>query len=529
MFAFVPPSVSWIWRSLWVVPIVLIGCATNQISERSFARPWLDQIRLKSLDVVVVAQAPVLSLDALKKNAYGPLESDSALRVSGESDLEEALRAEVQRLARERGFAVRMVRVGKAPASEPLVEPPPTVTSTLTSSTASVSVGGDRLTKAPSPAPRNNDRWMSPGTTVGEVLKSSTSDAVLIVQALPLDRFRIVVESTLDPGSAGSGVNQTELAATPASQETYVSATGRLILGQAYLFDAKTSVRLWSRRNPGAPSDGRLPQDHAFFKYGFVNPPGETTKAQERAERSAGAFASRAFDGFPSAGEGSQAGMQQLSAIDVGSEQSRQVFLDQRHFALELNFSWGPERAGSGVRLGDGAAPDLGTGAVAPVGVFRGAPKFTYFAPGGFMLSGAIPFGSIPGKFQRSYYRDPRPAQGGELAESAVLADVTIDGGWTGGVEVTAGYAFYLSESWLLTAAGGGLVDVWNLDASPGTVIDNPRHVRFGALADLGLLWMLPTKARFFGRIGGSGRLGGDTAGPFFFGFNLSLSVGLLL
>ncbi len=532
MFAVAPNSVSGARSFLRALPCVLVGCATNQIAERSFSRPWLDRVPLRTLEIVVVTKAPVFNLEALQKNAFEPLRSETALSASAEGELEEALRAELLSVGRARGFSVRGVKIGVAPA--PAAEPPAaktelTMTSTLTSSTASVSVGGPKMTQAPSPAPEPDVRWLPPGVTVREVLKSSTADAVLVLQALPIDRFRLVVESTLNPAATGSGASQNELTATPSSQETFVEATGRLILGQAYLLDAKTSVRLWSRRNPGAPSDGRLPQDHAFFKYGFVNAPGDSTENKERATRSAAAFAARALDGFPSASEGTPEGVQRLSAIDVESEQSRQVFLVQRHFALELNFSWGPERAGTGVRLGEAEAPDLGTGAVAPVGIFRGAPKFTYLAAGGLMFSAAVPFGTIPGRFQRSYYRDARPAQDGENAQSAVLEDVTIDGGWTGGVELTAGYAFYLSESWLFTAAGGGLIDVWNLDASPGAVIDNPRHVRFGALGDVGLLWMLPTNARFYGRIGGTGRLGGDTAGPFFFGFNLSLSVGLLL
>ncbi|MCK6548198.1 hypothetical protein L6R52_20280 [Myxococcota bacterium] len=504
------------------------GCAAGlHGTERTYARPDLAEVPLRSIDVVVfVAGPPRVASQKLDSGVFPPPALDEPLaRGREERGTSDALAAALGARLRSAGFAVRVLRFDDAPADGPLVEPQPPlpgapiVTSTAAVGTTTRARSSLELGVAPSPAPIVLER----STTLASLLASSAADGVLVVRAVPVDRFSI---------DFGQGI-RTEIG--PLGKERVEDVRpepreGRLLLGQAFLFDRRSGVRLWTKQLPDFPEAGRLTPGHPFLGYGVVYEPkdGVAPPPAERAAPAAQAFVGAMFANLPSPTDGRAEARAKLDATDATKEERVQRFLDEGRFALELGTRWGTQRVELGLELGAEALPSLGNGAIAPSGVVGVVPRATYLAPGGLVLSFALPLGIAPGSFARSYHRDnPNPD---DLADPEDrTARVQVSGATTVGAELSVGQARALSRRLYVVPSIGAFADVWSIDAGPSTVVDGTSKVRLGGLAGLDLWLRTDDDSAFFARLGGDLRGGVDLDGQLVTGFELAASLGIFL
>jgi hypothetical protein len=346
---------------------------------------------------------------------------------------------------------------------------------------------------------------------------------VLVVRVVPVDRFSI---------DFGQGV-RTEIG--PLGKERVEDVRpepreGRLMLGQAFLFDRRSGVRLWTKQLPDFPEGGRLTPGHPFLAYGVVYEPheGVAPPPPERARPAAARFVGAMFANLPTATEGRVEARAKLDAADASKEESVQQFLDEGRFAVELGTRWGTERVELGLELGGEALPSLGNGAIAPVGVVGIVPRATYLSPGGFVLSLALPLGVAPGAFARSYHRDnPEPTNAADPDDRS--ATVRVQGASTFGAELTVGQARAVSRRLYVVPAVGAFAEAWSIDATPGSVVAETTKVRVGGLAGLDVWLRTGDDSAFFARLGGDVRGGLDLDGTLVTGFELAASLGIFL
>lgn len=502
--------------------VSLAACAgkTGGASERSYVRPQLPEVPLRRLDVVVVAANPIASPPHLDVAAFPPPKGGDPLRAAREDpDTVQALVVALRSRLKKAGFEVRFFH---SLAASQAAAPPPEVAALPPASTSTAPVELPTVTVAPS-AVRAAELPLDDEASLDSLRADSDADGLLVVRVVPVDAFYLFESQSqsqvVDPSA---GMRQ------PLPDDSAELRSGRLLVGQAFLFDAKTGLRLWSRQLPDVPEDGRLRTDSRLLAYGVVRRPREPElMPRDKAKKASSAFVRAMLAGFPSPQDGSAGGRAALDAVDAELDLAREAFLDDTHVALELGLGWGGERAGATVLLDGNEVGSLDTGALAPNGLLRASPRLSYLAPGGFVGSLGLSFGLAPGGFSRSYHRDnPRP----DLADpDHRSARVSIDGARTLGAEVTAGYAFLLSPTLFLVPSAGAFGDVWMLDARPGTAIPDGDHYRFGVLGRVDLLLRPSERGPFFTRTGASARFGHDTAGPSAFGFELSASVGLFL
>lgn len=497
------------------------GCAAAMSSsERTYARADLAEVRLRSLDVVVfVAGPPRVAGPKLDTGVFPPPALDEPLaRGLEERGTSNALAASLGARLRGAGFEVRVLRFGETAVGGLVVAPQaaqpgaPIVTSTAAvgTSTRTASVAAPAMT-------------LDPAATLGSVIAASAADAVLVVRAVVVDRFSI---------DFGQGV-RTEIG--PLGKERVEDVRpepheGRLLLGQAFLFDRRSRVRLWTKQLPDFPEGGRLTPGHPFLAYGVVYPPKARAvpTPAERAGPAAAGFVDAMFADLPRPADGRAEARARLDATDATKEESVQQFFDEGRFALELGTRWGTEKVELGLQLGDESLSSLGNGAVAPSGVVGVVPRATYLAPGGLVLSFALPIGIAPGEFARSYHRDnPNPDNLQDPDDRT--ATVRVSGASTLGAELTIGQARALSRRLYIVPSIGAFADVWSIDASPGTVVGETSKVRLGGLAGLDVWLRTDEASAFFARLGGDLRGGLDLDGSLVTGFELAASLGIFL
>lgn len=527
-------------RSPFLVgPLVglLAACTgTTGALQRDYVRPILSDLTVQTLDVVVeVAGPPVASPPSLNVPSFQPPEWSSVLRsAKSEPATREALVQALSKRLRGLGYTkVRFLHAGgdatPAPAAAPVVTPaPPVETSTAPtpSGASSVTVAPPPPAAVPPPSPGLEQAPLAQGVTLREVLDSSQADAVLVVRAVPVDAFYLFEAtgetSVLDPGAGG-------LAASQAPVEDRITLrSGRLLVGQAFLFDRETGLRLWTRQLPDYPEEGKLRPDSKLLEYGFVTPEGSPElMPADKADKAAAAFSTAMFSTLPRAHTGSDDARAQLAALDAGAEQSKQTFLDESHFILQLDASWAAESAGLGLAIDDEPLEGLGTGAIAPSGLFRVTPRLGYQSPGGFVLTLGVPIGIAPNDFARTYHRDDLNPNDADRGNSGAAVSVGTTN--TFGFEVGAGWAFLLSPQLQVRPEIGGLLDVWSLDAGPAAVVETSRIYRFGVFGGGDLVYRFSEESSWFTRAGTRARVGGASAGGAFFGIDVNLGVGIFL
>jgi hypothetical protein len=481
--------------------LVLCSCASvGGVTERSYVRGELDDLELKSLDVVIVAKGPPLAAPEFLEIV--PFEApDRTTALGAEADdptMREALAVALAKDLTARGFAVHFAGAAEAP---------PVASSTVASSTVGAAFA--------LPGEAHLASHLAPGSTLEDLRLSSTADGILVVRAVMVDFFHLHEPAKTLPRLPGdTGV--------PRQQPGRVyRVSGRLLIGQAFLFDRKTGVRLWSRQLPDFPEGGKILEKHPILGYGFVQQDRAAISDEQKAELAAPPFVASMLGEFPRAHDGKAEARAALDAVDVEAELREEQFFDDSKFMLELEASYAGERSGSDLVLDGEALPSVGTGAVSPNGIARGGFRVGYLAPSALVFSVAGQFGFASSSFARSYHRD---SEVGTLDRNA---SVTIDGTKTFGAELGVGYLILLSESLMLLPGGDVFLDAWAVDAAPSNVVEKRTHLRIGIGLDLDLLWSLTPW--FFARLGVGGRGGFDTGGPGLVGGSLSLGAGVFL
>jgi hypothetical protein len=495
------------WAAIW-----LSGCAgTGGVTERAFTRDVLADLELRSLDVVVVAKGPPLaSGPALDVSPFDAPRHDAVL-FEGPDDVE-TRRALSSALASElatRGFAVRLVHAhpheAGAPGAPRFAPLPPIETST-TVPTASAAV-------ALAFGPPIVD--LEPTATLADVLRASPLDAVLVVRVVIVDEFHLHV-----PGTGAPELSETGRVLRQRPAKAY-PVRGRLLVGQAFLFDRRTGLRLWSRQLPSFPEGGRIFERDPFLRFGFVQTDKSAMEERAKADRAAAAFVPAMLAEFPRSQAGTPEARASLDAVDAQAELRELSFFDDSHILLEVGLGWAAEGSGADLVLDGVELPPVGTGAVSPQGIGRIGVRGGYVAPSGLALSLEARFGLAPSSFARSYHRD------GEAFDRSRNANVRIDGANAYAGALGAGYLLLVAEDLFLLPSGAVFLDAWAVRAEPDTVVLDGTHLRFGA--ELGLDVLYAFTSLVFGRIGVGAKAGADTSGPPFVGIGGSLGLGLFL
>lgn len=508
----------------------LWSCATTGAGSRSYERASLKDLTVRSIDVVLsVSGPPVGSPPIFSVPAFDVPQWDTVLRASEE---DEATRDELAKVLRRRlaqgGYSYRLLHGGQSPDLATKTQPP-IETSTSPIGLGVVTPGTARSFGGASKPEAATTEYLEPGRTLKSVLDGSTADAVLVVRAVPVDAFYIV-EATDQLGGQDPGIGITVGQAV--LQEQAVLRTGRLLVGQAFLFDRRTGLRLWTRQLPGLPKDGRLVPGSELLKYGVLTPSGGAELLPEdKAAQAADAFVTSMFKNLPDAHSGTEMARAELSAIDPLDEVATQSFLDVGHYVLQLDASWSAETAGVDVRLGtdaDGPAPDsLGTAAIAPNGVYRVTPRVGYLSPGGFLFAVGVPLGFAPNEFARTYYRDNPNSTLNDPED--IGTRLTLGKPSQMGLEMSGEYAFILTPKIFLRAGGGLFADLWTFDADPIGIVSHTRIYRYGGFAQAGVTLRFSDSSPVFVHGTARGRLGWASVGPMVTGMDLLLGLGVFL
>lgn len=465
-----------LWAAVWAA--LNLHCAGGAaLNPRSFERPGLAEIRLQSVAVLAVV-TPAVKLGGARLEAAKPFPPprlqaplSDGRPLDGESA--SALVTALQRTLKSRGF-----EVSAAPAE---------------------------------------------GPSLSAALASVTTDAVLVVRAVPLEGLVVLQDDAatqvLDPGAGADG-----FAGLPVGDSTGRAVPGRLFLGQAFLFDRATGVRLWSRQLPGMPSDRALRSGVALLDYGVWGPSAAALDAPTLAQRAGQAFASKLLEGSPAPSVGSELGRVELGRVDAEAEARREAFFDRSHLLVEVGTGWTFEQVESATSLDDSALPGLSTGDLAPVGAWSAAQlRLTWMTAGGLTFGASAVLGLLPdAQLQRRVFRGTDTEAGDD-----VLGVQRLEGGGVLGGGLGVGRIFTLGEAILIHPYGGLFGEQWAYEATPG-FLDPEDQIRLGLELRLDALWM-PTRTPLYARVGLHGRGGletSNTAG--FFGGGLSLGVGVL-
>ncbi len=469
--------------------LVIGACASAgpAVEGRAFERPGLADVSLQRLAVAVVAAGPPRIADTtFAVRGFAPPQRGEPLLLGTEDpETRDALAFALDGHLRRAGYDVELHSSVHGRSS----------------TTATTAVG----------------RRLEVSTTLDQILGATEADAVLIVRVVPVDEFH------LDFGT-GTRVETTALGRERIKDFRPVKHQGRLLVGQAFLFDRRTGLRLWTRQAPDYPEVGRLTPKHPFLRYGYVHRDKEAALPDTPvlAERATAAFVKRAFGEFPAPQQGTTAGRDALEAVDVALESSIQRFRDDTHVAIEVSGRWGMEPAQLEINLAEELELDpLDTGAVAPGGLPRVAPQLSILTQSGLVWSFGVPITIAPANFERVIHLDDPTGD-----RTAVLSVKSLFGF---GAELQLGGSFHLAETIMLVPRGGLFADIWLIEAAPSSVLVNTTRARVGALAGLDLILRAAADSLLYGRLGVDGRLGADLEGALLYGFQLSLGVGLLL
>ncbi|MBI2376313.1 MAG: hypothetical protein HYV07_20125 [Deltaproteobacteria bacterium] len=476
---------------------VLGGCSTTAarsgLEARDYAHPSLGGLKLATIRTYVVVAPTVDSGDRLDLSGFGPPQLGPALsaRSGGESAQADslALAAFVNAQLSDLGFAACSAR--SSPSSS--------LTSSVTSSVT----------------PARPDE-------LGALLSTSRGcDAVLVVRAVPVDRFSI------DEG-VGMIVRQTALGRERVRDFRPVKRTGRLLVGQAFLFDPRTATRIWSRQAPDFPEDGRLTVDHPFLASGHVDPiGGPRLTGLELSNAANRAFIARILTGFPSPRAEARPGLELPTVEDAKHEASREAWLDESHVTFDVRGGLSYDPFGAQLSWYEKDLDLLGTGELAESGRFSITPTLGYQSAGGRLYSIGFSWASVRSDFSRIYHEDT-------AGPEDQTAHVRARGGSGLGLELRMaqlfgpGFLSAVAPSAFFVPAIGVFGESWTLELTPESVAPDARRFRVGAVGALEL-WLRPAQGAVFLRIGAEGRAGFDVERGAFLGGGGSLGAGIFL
>lgn len=493
------------------------ACASmsSGVTERDFARAGADDVPLRSLElVVVVAGPPRVAEDTFAVRGFAPPVDGTPLIEGAEhASTRDALAGELARQLRAAGFDVR-VRT----AAAPVVVPAPVAVRTASTASVATASAAPMVTTLPASAAVTLTAALSAADDLSAVRNTSDADAVLVVRAVPVDAF------TVDVG-VGTRWIDTPLGREQVRDFRPVRTEGRLMVGQAFLFERTSGVRLWSRQAPDYPSDGRLIRSHPFLASGYVQGEGEPAAPEiVRATAASRAFARTILSGLPRARVGRVEARVALTSLDAERIAARDAFFDEGHLLVDVSAGWGGESSDVDVTLGETLLEPLGAGAVTPLGMPRVAPRVSWLAPGGALYAATLTLGVAPSSFGRTYWQD-NPLLTTVDTHRAIRLSV---GGVTSvGGQLDYGRVFAVGAQVFIVPTLGAYFDVWTLDAAPDPFVDSGVRLRVGAALG-GEAW-LRLSEQWYLRGGASGRVGGDLSGGLTVGGALSLGVGLML
>jgi hypothetical protein len=451
------------------------SCATAT-RDRSFARADLPELGLRSLEVAVVIAGPPRAAGVqFAVPGFEPVDWSAALAadVEAEPRSSAAVGAAIGSHLASLGFEARVKVWGV---------------------TSSAAVGS-----------------LEAGASARSLAEGASSDAVLVVRAVPVDEWFV----DLSNDAALSVIDPTTTAGGLGVGARWERRTGRLLVGQAFLFDRRTGVRLWSRNAPDYPASGRLSADHPFLRYGHVGP------SEDPARAAATPFVTALLAGLPSARDGSAEARARLDAVDREADERALGFSDAAHVWLELGAGWGLETASADIALADVPLPSPGTGALAPAGSVRGTLRIGALGTDEWSYVADLSLGVIPNRYGVVVHRDR------DGTTPASTASLVLDGGTVWGAAVSAGPSFRLASRLLLVVRAGVLAESWTFGEASSLLVDGGQ-VRLGALAGADLHLLSSYDGPFYVRLGGEGRLGLAVGQGAFGGFAFQAGAGVL-
>jgi hypothetical protein len=451
------------------------GIATGTVS-RDFVRAEIEGLRLKTLDVALsISGPPRVSGERFDVAIPSPINAASAIRIAGtlEEETTSAVRAALSEWFLNAGFEARFIAGS-------------------TSSTM----------------------------TVSAVCRASTADAILIIRGVPIDEFMI------DRG-VGSKIIETPQGRERVQDFRPEKHRGRLILGQAFLFDQQSELRLWSRQAPDYPKTGRLRAAHPFLKHGYIG----KEKGPVLARLAAQGFVSSLLSSFPAATDRETAlARERILNVDVDLERQSQGFWDSRPMSLDLSVAWAYGQFTLPLSLFDEVLPGLDSGFVTPFGVLRGRPQLSFYSGSEWIWNLAVPFLWLPDRdLGLVYFRDEPRIEIGENAKDR-RGDVRLERLFGFGLELSAGPVFVLSDHALVSPTLGLFVERWQFESSPREVLLEEALLRFGASMSGDLIYF-PKKldGRWFFRAQGQLRVGLNSSAEYLWGLSASFGLGMLL
>jgi len=473
----------------WILAVLCAGasgCAATSggAVSRSFERDIVDVLPLRRIDVVVETAPVYRTKDALKPDAFPPPSLDAKLAARfADPDQTRALQEALRTWGQAQGFEIGVLELPQEDA------------------------------------------------TLADALEASDADAVLVVRGLAVDEFGVYdTKQSQRFIEVTSGEAIREVVAKPTPR------TGRLIVGQAFLFDRDTGLRLWSRQIPDFPVEGKLLQNDPFFAYGFVQKRGVSElDASVKAERAAKAFVPKILETFPAPHAGDETALADLDQAELRRTAERDGFYDGAHWMVEVGAGWGLTSASIGAQLVQDERdptggqvfeiPELGSGELVPSGIVRFLqPRATLIFPGGFTMSGHFEYGLIPGSFRRTLVA---PA-GDPNADFDQFAELEIAGGNSVAFGVDFGYALWQSDRLLILPQLGLGWELLNFE-DPNRLLDDRTLDRPFLRGDLGLAWFPSSSLGVYLRPTLGFRLGWEVeSGSVFGGLDVDGAVGVM-
>ncbi len=334
----------------------------------------------------------------------------------------------------------------------------------------------------------------------GPTIAGAEADLVIVVRVQPLDRFFVSKRTVYDLQASRQGAAMQRPRLEPRQ--------GRLLVGQAYAFDAKTGLRLWSRDAVDLPSEAWLDPDSALLEYGVVGPHDDLANA------AAAAFTAKTFARFPGATEGDASTRARFDAIDVERDERMLAAVDRTKVLVGVDASWGYDSIGARVE-GAGEGVRIDTNALAPSGTFRFTPHLDARFRGGVTVGVGVPIGFAPGSYSEVFVNQDR-AVAVAFSSPEYL-----------GVQLGVRYDRYASPDFHVRPGGGLFIDGWRIGADPRGTIEGDVVTRYGLFAEVFGLLDVTDVVHVLGGV--RGRVGSVVNDRVALGIEVAIGAGLSL
>jgi hypothetical protein len=173
------------------------------------------------------------------------------------------------------------------------------------------------------------------GRRVGDLLRPDEHDALLVVSYRAAARWPVSEYESTELRPLDSIQQGVDTVTTPVSHYLFDVERGLLILPAAYLFDTRTSLRLWTHDNYGLQSD-RVAMDDPVRRMGVVADPGrEPPPLDQLVPRAVETVLSFYFDSLPAA-PAERPPPAQEREIELREEAAVDRFRERPRFLLDV-------------------------------------------------------------------------------------------------------------------------------------------------------------------------------------------------